>query len=119
MATLSRQKIVLGGLAVSYSAAAVGGDEADNGDGKLFFHVKNAGVGSINVTVNVVNSSVNVGGYGTASIASQVVAVANGTEKFIGPFPKQAWNNATTDRVSLSYSGVSSVTVAALYHDNV
>lgn len=42
-----------------------------------------------------------------------VVAVPAGGERVIGPFPKARFNDAS-DKVLISYSGVTSVTVAVL-----
>lgn len=103
MAALAVQRPALAGTAVTYAAAAGGGDTFDN-DGKTLLHVKNGGGGSINVTAN-------------ASIACNqghdhdaVVAVPAGGERIIGPFPL----NQFGPTVSLTYSGVTSVTAAAV-----
>jgi hypothetical protein len=96
----------------SFVAAAVGGDLLPNGEGDAFVHVKNAGVGSINVTAAIVNGSRTIEGFGAFSKSSLVVAVPAGEERLIGPFPRGAWNN-TSGQVALSYSGVTSVTVRA------
>lgn len=118
MATLTRQKIVSSGLAASYGSAAAGGDVVDNSDGKTVLHVKNAGGGSINVTITAQDTSVDAAGYGTITVSNLVVAVPAGAERFIGPFPKRAFNNASK-QIAITYSGVTSVTIAALYQDSV
>lgn len=112
MALLTRQNFALGGLAASYAAAAAGGDTVDN-DGKVVLHVKNGGAGAINVTVTAQVTSVAVEGYGTLTRSNAVVAVPAGAERFIGPFPTQAFNNSS-GRAAISYDVVTSVTVAAL-----
>lgn len=114
MATLTRQKIVIGGIAHTTAAAAVGGDVVDNSDGKTFLLVTNGGGSSINVTVTAQVASLNTATHGTLTVSSNVVAVAAGATKLIGPFPKQAYNNSSK-QLAITYSGVTTVTVAALY----
>lgn len=108
MAALTVQQITTAGIVPTLAAAAGGGDEFAN-NGKTFLRVKNDGVGSINVTVA---SQVSNPPPGTAA-ANIVVAVANGAEKMIGPFNQAAYND-TDGNVQVTYSGVTSVTVAAV-----
>jgi len=116
MATLTRQQITSSGLAATYSSAAGGGDVVDNTDGKTWLHVKNASGSSINVTITAQVASAGFDGYGTLTVSNIVVAVAAGAEKFIGPFPRNAYNNSS-NQLAISYSAVTSVTIAALYLD--
>lgn len=103
MALLSGQNVAPTGLSPSYSAAAGGGDSFFN-DGRTFLHVKNGGGGSINVTIDA-NVACNIG-----TEHDLVVAVPNGQERMIGPFP----TNRFLDTVNITYSGVTSVTIAAI-----
>lgn len=114
MATLSRQKVIIGGLTPSYASAAGGGDVVDNSDGKTFLHVKNGSGGSITVTVTPQNPNVNTGSHGPAVVATVAIAIGAGSERMIGPFAKQAFNNSSKQLV-ITYSGVTSLTIAALY----
>jgi hypothetical protein len=114
MATLTRQKVVIGGLAYTTASAGGAGDLVDNSDGKTFLLINNASAGAINVTVTAQVSSLVTATHGTLTVSSNVVAVAAGTTRLIGPFPKQAYNNSIKQLV-ISYSAVTSVTVAALY----
>jgi hypothetical protein len=114
MATLVRQKVVIGGLTPSYGAAAGGGDVVDNSDGKTFLHVKNGSGGSITVTVTAQETSLATGTHGTLAVSNVAIAIAAGQERMIGPFPKQAYNNSSK-QLAISYSGVTSLTIAALY----
>ena len=116
MATLTRQSIVPAGLANTYAAAAGGGDVIDNSDGKTFLHVKNAGGGSITVTVTAQSTSLVTATHGTLTVANIAVAVGAAAEKIIGPFPKAAYNNAS-DQLAITYSGVTSVTIAGFKID--
>ena len=106
MADLTVQVISLSGIVPSFAAAAVGGDAFLN-SGREYFHVKNGSAASINATLNSV-AACNQGFDHDA-----VVAVAAGAEKLIGPFPKARFNDAA-EKVQVTYSGVTTVTVAAV-----
>ncbi len=114
MALLTRQKIVEAGLTPTFSAAAGGGDTVSNTDGKTYLHVKNGGGSGITVTVTAQTVSREDPHLGTLSKANIAKAIGAGAEAIIGPLKKQAFNNAS-DIVSITYSGVTSVTVAALW----
>jgi len=103
MATLSVQQPALGGAAVTYAAAAGGGDDFPN-DGRTVAHVKNGGGGSINVTIARARTC------DMGQTHSVVVAVPAGAERFIGPFSRDEFGPS----IGLAYSGVTSVTVAAI-----
>lgn len=91
-------------------AAAVGGDAFQN-TGREVLYVKNGGVGSINVTVD----SPGTCSLGVTAHANHdaVVAVAAGAERVIGPFPTRRFNDSNGN-AQITYSGVTSVTVAVL-----
>jgi hypothetical protein len=103
MATLTVQIIALAGITPTLVAAAGGGDEFVN-SGSEFIHIANGGGGSINVTVDS-QAACNQG-----SDHDAVVAVPAGEERFIGPFPKDRFNDSD-GKVQIAYSGVTSVTV--------
>lgn len=106
MALLTLQRISRSGLTPSFVAAAGGGDTFQN-DGKLtFFYVKNGGGGSINATF-VTQRAIR-----GLAIADLVVAVGAGSEEVVGPFPSSDYND-TSNLVTVNYSGVTTVTVAA------
>lgn len=109
MATLTVQTIDRAGdgLAPVYAAAAAGGDDFPN-TGQQFLHVKNGGGAPITVTAVTPQQ---VAGLGVADETYSIPNDALG--KFIGPFPTQTFNNAQ-QRVALTYSAVTSVTVAVL-----
>lgn len=106
MADLTVQKVVLTGLNPSYEAAAAGGDAFVN-SGRTFIHVKNGGAGSIDVTVD--SQTPCSQGYDHDA----VVAVPAGEERMIGPFTKERFND-NDEKVQIAYSGVTSVTIAAI-----
>ena len=97
----------MAGTAVAPAAASAGGDTLSNPRGGCYLKVNNGGGGSINVTIAA-------GANPTRPADGQfhvVVAVANGTNKIIGPIP--SCYNDSGGLVQISYSGVTSVTVEA------
>lgn len=108
---LGKQSIVQAGLIPAYSAANADGHSIA-GSGNVFLHVKNGGGAPINVTVQ---TPATVAGL---AVTDQVVAVANGAEKMIGPFDKRAFNRpaggSDAGLVYVDFSDVTSVTVALL-----
>ena len=105
---LTVQAMSIDGIAPTYATAASGGDTFAN-NGKTFLHVKNGGGSSINVTLA---SQVDSPPAGTAA-SNKVIAVAAGGEKMIGPLPEYGYNDSG-GLVHVSYSAVTSVTVAAI-----
>lgn len=99
------QQIARTGVVPTYAAANVDGHSLAN-RGSQFLHVKNGSGSSINVTLV---TPVTVGG---RAVADDVVAVAAGAEKLIGPFDERTYNNAD-GKVDVNFSAVTTVTVAA------
>lgn len=106
MAQLTVQTSNLAGLNKTYVSADVAGDTFLN-DGQTYLFVKNAGASSINVTVTAVTQC------NHGSLHNVVVAVPAGAEVQIGKFDPARFNNAS-GLVSVSYSAVTSVTVAVV-----
>lgn len=106
MAALTVQQAAQTGIVVAFVAAAGGGDSFVN-DGRTYLHVKNGGGGSINVTVDSVRACDQGGDHDV------VVAVGAGAEKVIGPLDPVRFNGAG-GAVAVSYSAVTTVTVAAV-----
>ncbi|RJQ09892.1 MAG: hypothetical protein C4551_03215 [Bacillota bacterium] len=106
MATLTVQQTSLTGLNPAFGAAAAGGDEFVN-SGKAVLYVKNGSAGAVTVTVN----SQTACNYGFDHDAE--VSVPASGERVIGPFPKSRFDDAA-GKVQVTYSGVTSVTVAVL-----
>ena len=111
MAALSIQTVVDTGIVPSLTAASASDTVADDGTNRTFVEVANGGGGSINVTIPAQQTSVVVPGVGALTVADQVVAVANGARKLIGPFSRAYIN--TAGNVTLNFSGTTSVTVGA------
>lgn len=105
MATLTVLEATTAGVAFTTASAAGGGDAFPN-TGSEVLYVNNGGGAPINVTLDVTGVVGRSGEAGT----DRVVAVANGAAKFIGPFDPAAFGGTVT----ITYSGVTTVTVAVL-----
>lgn len=108
MATLSVQAPAASGTAITFVAAAAGGDKfANSGSERLI--VKNASGGSITVTID----SPGTCNFGASADSAHdlIVTVADGAESWIGPL-SQAQYNDTNGFANISYSAATSVTVA-------
>lgn len=106
MATLALTVPTYNGVQISGAAASGGGDLMPN-DGRTVLHVQNGGGSPINVTITPSGTAAGL------SYQTIVQAVAAGTIKVFGPFPTQIFNNASA-QVPITYSGVTSVLVAAV-----
>lgn len=107
MATLGYQQAKPNGVALNFVAAAELGDKIPAKPHASVL-VRNASGGSINVTVAVPGNDA----YGTAR-PDFVVAVAAGATKAIGPFTSDL-EDPSDGLVALTYSAVTSVTIAAV-----
>lgn len=106
MATLATQVIPDTGLEVAYVAAAAGGDKCATGPG-CFLHVVNDGGGAL--TVTLVTPQVL---RGDLAVGDRTVSVTAGESRMIAV---PAFYASPADNLaSITYSGVTSVTVAAL-----
>ena len=107
MATLAYQQSAIGGAAVTMAAASGGGDKvAPNKRGALL--VTNGDASSKTVTIAVPGNTK----YGQAN-PDVAVVVAAGVTKLIGPFASDL-ADPTDGKVAITYSAVTSVTVAAV-----
>jgi hypothetical protein len=109
MAALTTQTMVYPATTITTQAAAAGGDTLKPGD-NVRLMVRNGGGSSINVTINRYPATDPEGVAETAL----VVAVANGAEKWIGPLGGSRFANPANGNVEITYSAVTSVTVAAI-----
>jgi hypothetical protein len=110
MAALTVENTGLGSssLTPTFVSAAGGGDTFLN-DGRTMFYCKNAGGSPITVTVDTPNTL-----RGGIAIENPVTTVPAGSEEVIGPFDPAIFNQAAGTGVSITYSDVTSVTVAAI-----
>ena len=110
MATLTVQEKT--GLSGSFSmaAASAGGDVVPNANGgvKILFRNGDASPKTVTVTSYYANTPPQ----GTA-VANHAQVVAAGETAIIGPLDAAAWNNPS-GQVELTYSAVTSCTVAAV-----
>lgn len=108
MATLATQTITRAGVQGSLTAAAGGGDAMACGPAN-FLYVNNGGGAPITVTLVVPSALV---AYGEV-ISNRAVSVTNGTFKLIGPIIANLYQDPTTGLCTITYSGVTTVTVGA------
>lgn len=109
MATLATQSISRAGLGPTYAAAAGGGD-AFTPNKDTFLHVKNTSGGAITVTIVTPRNDQ----YGNP-VADNAISVPLTTgDRMIGPFPADAYADPTTGLASITYSGVTNLTIAAV-----
>lgn len=105
MALLTTQQMSSAGGAITLVAAAAGGDTADISNGRTFMWVKNGGGSSITVTLATLGTI-----DGDLAVTDRTVTVANAAEKLIGPLNPAVYGGV----VAVTYSGVTTVTVAAV-----
>jgi hypothetical protein len=106
VSTRTAQVVSLSGLSPVFTAAEAGGDEFAT-SGRDFLHVKNGHTSPQTVTVN---SQVPCNQGADHDV---VVAVPNGEERLIGPFPKPRFDDPA-EKVQISYSGVTALTIAII-----
>lgn len=108
MATLSVQTIGAAGLDPTYATASGGGDKLKPGP-TTFIHVINGGESSVTVTLVAPGNY-----YGSVANPDPTYTVEAAGEKMI-PVPASPFANAADSGLaSVTYSGVTDVTVAAL-----
>ena len=111
MATLTTQVINRAGLGPTYGAAAGGGDAMSCGSG-MFLHCKNASGAPITVTLNVPAARTYEPNVAITSPAISVPATTG--DRMIGPVDAATFADPVTGLCSITYSGVTSFTVAAV-----
>lgn len=107
MALIATQSIAASGLTPSFQAAASGGDQYSPAS-NTFLYFKN-GSGSP-ITVTVVTTATIFG----QPISNVAVSVPAGGESLCGPFDPGMVAQSGSSLANLTYSGVSSLTVAAI-----
>jgi hypothetical protein len=108
MATLAVQSVARVGVAPTYAAAAGGGDAAPVGD-RNWIQVKNTSGGAITVTI-----ATNPGGApfaGTALAAETFSVPATTGDIIYGPLTPQLYADVTTGMATITYSGVTNLTI--------
>jgi hypothetical protein len=107
MATLPYVQPTIAGTNPAFAAAAGGGDKVAPND-RGYLHYKNGSGSTITVTVVVPGNT----RYGQAN-PDVAVAIPAGADRLIGPFPADL-ADPTDGLVAITYSGVTSLTVAAI-----
>lgn len=110
MATLTNQILTRAGITPTY-AAATGGGDAMVCSNDSFFHIKNGGGSPITVTLAIPSSAST---WPNAPYSNIQVTVNNASEKMIGPIAPGLFQDPVTGLCTITYSGVTSVTVASL-----
>lgn len=112
MGAIAIQTISESGKVATYGATEGTGDTVEN-NGKVFLHYKNGSGSEITVTITAQTTSVDSSVYGDLTKANATQAIAASGECFIGPFAPPAYNNSSS-QIVVTYSAVTSLTVAAL-----
>lgn len=108
MALISPQAVPVTGVKPTYAPATGGGDTiVPDPEGRTILHYKNGSGGSI--TVTQVAPGLDENGQARADIARAIPA---GEDHFVWVNPKNV--DPSTGLINLTYSGVTSLTVAAL-----
>lgn len=105
---LTIQKSTTNGLETTFAPASVAGDSFTN-DGKTILRVKNGDVADKTITID---SPIACNHGFTHDVA---VVVTAGEERDIGPFLRNRFNDEN-GKVNVTYSAVTSVTIAAISH---
>ena len=116
MATLTAQKITDQGTIATMSTATGGGDEFVNTGLEFLFFQNGHASNSYVITITAQVTNIHHQNFGTVVKENIVKTITAGAEVFIGPFKQAAFNDAN-HKVQITYSGVTTLNVAALYLD--
>ena len=98
---------------MTFDACTGGGDVVTNVDGKTELLIVNGSGGALTVTVAAVVTIVNTT-QGNYEMTSKAKSVGAGATVQMGPFEPGLFNNSS-GQLAIAYSGVTSLTIAALY----
>lgn len=111
MATLTPQIVTRTGLGPTYAACTGGGDAAACGADN-FLHVKNTSGAPITVTLAI---PAGVSSVPQVVYTSSVVSIPATTgDRMIGPLLAQIYQDPTTGLCTITYSGVTNLTIALI-----
>ena len=113
MATLTRQAKSRAGTTLTFASCAGGGDVVDNTDGKTELIIVNGSGGALTVTVAAQVTTINTP-QGNYEMTNKAKSVGAGATVIMGPFEPGLFNNSS-GQLAITYSGVSSLTIAAVY----
>ena len=111
MAILTPQSATLTGAVITFDACAGGGDSFPN-QGRTSVLIRNGSGGNLTVTADCPNPD-NFGVSGSGLDAAVIVPTGATTDFAWGPFSPARFNDAN-GRVQLTYSGVTSLSIAVL-----
>lgn len=111
MAILTPQPLTTQGIEPTFHGASAGGDSFLN-DGNTYIHIKNGHSGPQTVTLTSIDSA-RTTTLGEFPLADLEIVVPDDEERIAGPFPQTRFNDAN-GRVSMTYSGVTALTVAVI-----
>jgi hypothetical protein len=111
MATLATQVVNRAGLGPTYAAATGGGDAMAVGSG-MFLHAKNTGGSPLTITLVVPAARTYEPNVAITSPAISVPATTG--DRMIGPVDAVTFTDPVTGLCTLTYSGVTGLTVAAV-----
>jgi hypothetical protein len=100
------------GVRIDTPATAATSSMTFANNGAVGLLVKNGSGGSINVTFTS-PKTVPDGGGTPLAVADRIVAVPDGQEYLIGPFPQSVYND-TNNEVTVAFSSTTTVTVQAV-----
>ena len=106
MADYTVQEVSVSGVIPTFSAVALSDTFAN--DGNTILQIDNAGASSVDVTIK---SAVKCNQGFSHDI---VVTVAAATNKIVGPFVPGRFNDPVTNKVTVDYSAITSVTACVL-----
>jgi hypothetical protein len=110
MATLATQVVSRAGTLPTYAAANGGGDAMACGADQML-HIKNGAASTMTVTIAVPTA---VSGWPNVVYTNSNVAVPNTSERMIGPIQAPIYQDPITGLATITYSAVTSVTVASI-----
>ena len=109
MAALTTQQISPTGITPTFVACTSGGDTFTPGP-KTFLDIKNGAGATVTVTIDT--TAIEFG----EPIANVVVSIPVSTEMLVGPFQPAEVEQGGTGQAQLTYSAVTSLTIAVLTH---
>lgn len=110
MATLTVTDLVPAGTALTFATPAAGGDEfANPADGSTILLVANDSTNVRTVTITPAVTTLAVPGAGTVTIPTLAMTIGAVSTKSMGPVPS-IYNN-TNNRVAVTYSSTTNLTV--------
>jgi hypothetical protein len=103
---LTIQQIKRSAITPSYASANAAGHSFNNG-GKEFLHIKTGGTGCV-VTMSI------PGTVDGQAIADRTYTIGTNSERMIGPFPVDVYEQPGSSDAWVDFDSVTSVTIAAI-----